>query len=65
MLVAVAGGPWQRFKLERQPRAYRIETGLPDGDLIVIEIRSPTWTQPGLTPELGVRVDRLAVAPLR
>lgn len=65
VLVAVAGGPWQRFKLERQPRAYRIETGLPDGDLIVIEIRSPTWTQPGLTPELGVRVDRLAVAPLR
>ena len=63
--LSVNGGPWTRFTLERETRAYHVlaQPG-PDG-VLAVELRSPTWALPGIASDQGVLVRRLAAAPVR
>jgi len=63
--LSVNGQQWTRLVLEREVTALHVRAPAAHDGVLAVELRASTWTRPGLTPELGVRVRRLSVEPAR
>jgi hypothetical protein len=65
VLVSVDGGASTRLRVDRDVRRYSFPAAAPPSGTLVVRIETPTWNRLGEPAEQGVRVDRLAVAPVR
>jgi hypothetical protein len=65
VVVSVDGGARTTVRAGRTVARHSFETAAPRSGTIVVEIESPTWNRLGEPAEQGVRVDRVAVAPVR
>ena len=63
--VTVDGGAEMRVRVGRVVERHSFETVAPRGGTLVVGIEAPTWNRLGEPAEQGVRVDRVAVAPVR
>jgi hypothetical protein len=63
--VAVRGGAAASFVLDREVRSYTFRTPEPPGGELTVELRAPTWNRADGFSDMGVRVDRMTVAPAR
>jgi hypothetical protein len=63
--VRSGAGPVARFVLTRTFRAYTLQVPAGASRPIELEIRAPTWLDPGVRGELGVAVRGMTVAPRR
>jgi hypothetical protein len=65
VMVSVAGGARSTVRAGRNVARHSFETAAPPSGTIVVTIEAPTWNRLGEPAEQGVRVDRVAVAPVR
>lgn len=65
VVVAVDGAPPARFRVGPAMAAFTLEAPAPRDGTLVVRIDAPTWSRFGEPAEQGVRVDRVAVAPVR
>jgi hypothetical protein len=65
VLVCIDGGAATRVRVGRAVRTYSLPAAAPPTGTMVVRIEAPTWNRLGEPAEQGVRVDRIAVAPVR
>ncbi len=63
--VTIDGGAEAWMQAGRAIERHTLETAAPASGTLVIRIDAPTWNRLGEPAEQGVRVDRVAVAPVR
>jgi hypothetical protein len=61
----VGNGPWADLTLAREARPYLLRGAASSAGVLAVEIESPTWNRAGQPAEMGVRVDRMTVVPVR
>jgi hypothetical protein len=61
----VEGGADARMRVGRTIERHSLETATPSSGIILVRIEAPTWNRLGEPAEQGVRVDRVAVVPVR
>ena len=63
--VSVDGGGETRVHVGRAVQRYSFPAAAPATGTLVVKIEAPTWNRLGEPAEQGVRVDRIAVEPVR
>jgi len=63
--VTVDGGGRATMRVGRTVERYTLETVAPPSGTLVVRIDSPTWNRLDEPAEQGVRVDRVALTPVR
>lgn len=65
VLVSVDGGASTRVHVGRAVQRHSFAAAAPPTGTLVVRIDTPTWNRLGEPAEQGVRIDRIAVAPVR
>ena len=63
--VTSNGAADARMRVGRAIERHSLETAAARSGIIIVRIEAPTWNRLGEPAEQGVRVDRVAVAPVR
>ena len=65
VVVSVDGGGSTRVRVGRTVQRHSFRAAAPPTGTLLLRIDAPTWNRLGEPAEQGVRVDRVAVAPVR